>query len=195
VQNDECFAFVANLLVSELVFETAGRCGRGTPAGQRTPAMGYGHVVAKPRAGPRRRLGLDALLADLFGHGLLVGVDVLVQADPLLRHGALLDDRLLGVERDLVLVFCDLRTGRRGVDVVIGDRLGLDADLLALEGDCLLDVLSHDVLAQPRATGLAARRADVELVLPAAIGGRASSPTMLVLAITWWTVTCRALSG
>src|SRR3954464_4385285 len=86
-------------------------------------------------------LGLDLLLADLLADGLLVGVDVLAEADALLRDGALLDDRLLGVERDLVLLLGDLGAVERLVDVRVGDRLALDADLLALDGNRLRHVL------------------------------------------------------
>src|SRR4051812_17024988 len=110
-------------------------------------------------------VGLDALLADLLGDRLLVGVDVLVEAHALLGDGALLDDGLLLVQHDLVLLLGDRRAVHRLADVGVGDRLALDADLLALHRDGLRDVLGHDVLAQPRAPGLPLGRADPQLLL------------------------------
>src|SRR3954451_17067974 len=92
-----------------------------------------GGAAARVAAGPGLEaplgvaLGLDLLLADVLADGLLVGVDVLVEADALLGDGALLDDRLLGVEGDLVLLLGDLRAVERLVDVRVGDRLALDA--------------------------------------------------------------------
>src|SRR4051812_27152998 len=105
-------------------------------------------ALAKLEAALGVAVGLDLLLAEVLADGLLVGVDVLVEANALLGDGALLDDRLLGVERDLVLLLGDLRAVERLVDVPVGDRLALDADLLALDGDGLRHVLGRDVLAQ-----------------------------------------------
>src|SRR3954453_3522462 len=133
-----------------------------------------GGAAARGAAGPAGvegppggALGLDLLLADLLADGLLVGVDVLVEADALLGDGALLDDRLLGVERDLVLLLGDGRAVERLVDVRVGDRLALDADLLALDRHAVGHVLGRDVLAQAGAAGLAALRPDGELLLGA----------------------------
>ena len=54
---------------------------------------------------------------------------------------------------DLVILVGDRRAVRGVIDVGIGDRLALDADLFALhrDGDRLL--LGDDVLAQPGAAG------------------------------------------
>src|SRR3954471_23264616 len=126
-----------------------------------------GAARAKLEAALGVALGLDLLLADVLADGLLVGVDVLVEADALLRDGALLDDRLLGVERDLLLLLGDVRAVERLVGVRVGDRLALDAGLLPLDRGGLRHVLGRDVLAQARAAGLAALRADVQLLLGA----------------------------
>jgi hypothetical protein len=64
--------------------------------------------VRRAAGGPQRGRELDALLAHVLGDRLLVGVDVLVEADAFLGYGARVDDRLVGVERDLVLSFGDL---------------------------------------------------------------------------------------
>src|SRR3954452_19947827 len=109
-----------------------------------------GAARAKLEAALGVALGLDLLLADVLADGLLVSADVLVEADALLRDGALLDDGLLGVERDLVLLLGDLRAVERGAAVGVRDRLALDADLLALDGNGLRHVLGGDVLAQAR---------------------------------------------
>src|SRR3954451_18095750 len=135
-----------------------------------------GAARAKLEAALGVALGLDLLLADVLADGLLVGMDVLVEADALLRDGALLDDRLLGVERDLVLLLGDRRAVERLVDVALGDRLALDADLLALHRDRRLDLFGDDVLAQAGAAGLVLGLADDQLLLGArhgVIGGRA----------------------
>src|SRR3954468_16235786 len=139
-----------------------------------------GAARAKLEAALGVALGLDLLLADVLADGLLVGVDVLVEADALLRDCALLDDRLLGVERDLVLLLGDLRAVERLVDVGVGDRLPLDAGLLPLGRAPLLRVLGLDVLAQAGAARLAALRADAQLLLGArhrVVGRRAGGVT------------------
>jgi len=51
---------------------------------------------------------VDALLAKLGCHRLRIGLDVLLDSDPLLGDGLLLDDRLLLAERHLELVITDL---------------------------------------------------------------------------------------
>ena len=51
--------------------------------------------------------------------------------------------------------------------VGVGDRLALDADLLALDRDGLGDLVLDDVLAQAGAAGLALGRADAQLLLGA----------------------------
>jgi hypothetical protein len=48
-------------------------------------------------------VGFDALLADLLGDLSLFGQGLLLQADALLGHGPLLDDRDLFVQHQLVL--------------------------------------------------------------------------------------------
>ena len=55
----------------------------------------------------------------------------------------------------------------RVVAVGVGDRLALDAHLLALDRDGLGDVLGDDVLAQARTPGLALGGADAQLLLGA----------------------------
>jgi serine phosphatase RsbU (regulator of sigma subunit) len=64
-----------------------------------------------------------------------------------------------------VLRLGDLRAGHRRVDVLIGDRLALDPDLLALHRDGGLHVLGHHVLAKPRPPSLAPLGADPQLLL------------------------------
>src|SRR3712207_6254878 len=115
-------------------------------------------------------LGLDPLLADLPAHLGLLGDLIALEADALLGHRALLDDRLLGVERDLVLLLGDVAAGQRGVAVGVRDRLALDPDLLAGDGDGLGDVLGDDVLAQPGPADLLGAGADVEPLLRAGHG-------------------------
>src|SRR5215207_7301582 len=115
-------------------------------------------------------VGLDLLLADLLGDLVLLDDRLLVETHALLRHRALLDDGLLGVQRDLVLLLGDRGTVHRRADVRVGDRLALETDLLAPDGDRRLHVLGHDVLAQPRAPALDLRRADAELLLRARHG-------------------------
>src|SRR3954452_23042615 len=93
---------------------------------------------------PDVAVGLDALLADLVGDLPLVGDRVGLQAHALLGDGALLDHRLLGPERHLVLLLRDVAAGECGVAVGVRDRLALDADLLALHRDGRGDVLGDD---------------------------------------------------
>src|SRR4051794_8101538 len=136
-----------------------GRCagGRGAPPPARLLCVAAAAVV----------LDGDLLAGDVLGHGALLRLDVLVEAHALLRHDALLGDRLLGVEDDLVLLLGQLRPVHRGIDVRVGDRLALEAHLLPLDRDGLLDLLGHDVLLQARPAGLALARADGELLLRA----------------------------
>src|SRR3954453_22472522 len=75
---------------------------------------------------------LDALLAHLAAHGLLVGDGVLVEAHALLGNRDGLGHGDLLVQRDLVLLLGDRRAVGGVVGVRIGDRLALDAYLLAL---------------------------------------------------------------
>src|SRR5919112_3145369 len=110
-------------------------------------------------------LGLDPLLADLLRDLRLVRDGLLAHPHPLLRHGALLDDRLLLVEHHLVLLLGDLGALERPVHVRVRDRLALDADLLATHRDRLLDLLGHHVLAEPRAATLTLGRPDPQLLL------------------------------
>ena len=61
--------------------------------------------------------------------------------------------------------------------VGVGDRLALDADLLAAHRDGLGDLVLDDVLLQPHAAGLALGRADAQLLLGArhrVVGRRAA---------------------
>src|SRR4051794_37407615 len=120
---------------------------------------------------------VDALLAHLVGDLLLVGHRVLFQPDALLGDGALLGHDLLLVEDHLVLLLGDRRPVRGPIDVGVGDRLTLDAHLLALYRNRLLDLLGNDVLAQARAPALARGSADTQVLLGprhGVVGGRAA---------------------
>jgi hypothetical protein len=64
-----------------------------------------------------------------------------------------------------VLLLGELPAGHRRVAVGVGDRLALDADLLALHRNCRGHVLGDDVLAQPGPARLALGRADRKLLL------------------------------
>src|SRR3954464_8031129 len=123
---------------------------------------------------------LELLLAYGLGDHALVGADVLVEPHALLGHDALLGDGLLLVEHDLVLLFGDLGAVGGGVDVGVGDRLALDADLLAADRHGLGDLVLDDVLAQSHAAALALGRADAQLLLGARhriVGGRTGDVT------------------
>src|SRR3954451_25237873 len=146
-----------------LTGEQVGNERAGEPARARLP----------PRSVLAALLGavdLDLLLGDRVGHLALLLDGLLVQAHALLRDGALLHDGLLGVERDLVLLLGDRRAVGGLVDVGVGDRLALDADLLALHRHRRLHLVGDDVLAQAGAARLALRLADVELLLGARHG-------------------------
>src|SRR4051812_42910740 len=69
-----------------------------TPKLSRSPALRM-QVRLTPRV-----VDVDALLAHRLGDRLLVGLDVLLEPDPLLRDGPLLGHGLLLVEHDLVLL-------------------------------------------------------------------------------------------
>ena len=56
-----------------------------------------------------------------------------------------------------MLLLGDRGTVNGVVDVPVGDRLALDANLLALDRDGRLDLLGDDVLAQARAAALLRR--------------------------------------
>src|SRR3954453_20699779 len=115
-------------------------------------------------------VGVDLLLADVLGHGRLVGHRLGVQPDPLDRDGLLGDDRLLLVEDDLVLLLADGGPVGRGADVGVRDRLALETDLLVADRDGLRDVLGDDVLARPGAARLAGLRTDLQALLRARHG-------------------------
>src|SRR3954469_22867902 len=115
-----------------------------------------------PAGGLPSRAYLAAVVVDLdllFAYGLgdlaLVGVNVLVEPHALLGHDALLDYGLLLVQHDLVLLVGDGGAVGGGIDVGIGDRLALHADLLAADRHRLGDLVLDDVLAQPHAAALA----------------------------------------
>src|SRR5215208_4890485 len=142
------------------------------PLASETPSDRFERAMSAPRA---RVVDVDLLLAELLVDGPLLDLDVLVQPHALLRDRALVGDDLLLVQHDLVLLLGDVGAARRGVDVGIRDRLALDPDLFALDGDGLLDVLGHHVLAQARAAALTLGRAHPELLLGARhriVGGR-----------------------
>src|SRR4051812_43373557 len=146
-----------------LTGEQVGNERAGEPARARLP----------PRSVLAALLGavdLDLLLGDRVGHLALLLDGLLVQAHALLRDGALLHDGLLGVERDLVLLLGDRRAVGGLVDVGVGDRLALDADLLALHRHRRLDLVRDDVLAQAGTARLTLRLADRQLLLGARHG-------------------------
>src|SRR3954463_1069771 len=146
-----------------LTGEQVGNERAGEPARARLP----------PRSVLAALLGavdLDLLLGDRVGHLALLLNGVLVEAHALLRDGALLHDGLLGVERDLVLLLGDRRAVGGLVDVGVGDRLALDADLLALHRHRRLDLVRDDVLAQAGAARLTLALADRQLLLGARHG-------------------------
>src|ERR671921_106492 len=94
-----------------------------TPAARR--AITSGSRLCSSRRSSRSLLPAKVALR-LVGHGLLL------HAHPLLGHGPLLDHRLLLVQHDLVLLLGDLRPLEGLVDVPVGDRLALEAELPAL---------------------------------------------------------------
>jgi hypothetical protein len=109
----------------------------------------------------------------------LLGLDVLVEAHALLRYHALVGDDFLFVQRDLVLLLGELRAGRRVADVRVGDRLALDAHLLAADGHGLRDLVGDNVHAHAHAhaAALALRRPGGHLLLGARhrVGGFAAA--------------------
>src|SRR4051794_37132744 len=148
------------------------------------PRHGAGSAVQDPRAGVASAMAggrepagaetsvavvvdVDALGADGVGDLALIGLDVLLQPHALLGDRALLHDGLLGVQRDLVLLLGDGRTVQRRVAVGFGDRLALDADLLAPHRHGLGHLVLDDILLQPDTAGLALGRADSQLLLGA----------------------------
>src|SRR3954447_4091716 len=146
-----------------LTGEQVGNERAGEPARARLP----------PRSVLAALLGavdLDLLLGDRVGHLALLLDGLLVEAHALLRDGALLHDWLLGVERDLVLLLGDRRAVGGLVDVGVGDRLTLDADLLTLHRHRRLHLVGDDVLAQAGAARLTLRLADRQLLLGARHG-------------------------
>ena len=122
--------------------------GRPPPSGE----VLAGAVVV-PRTPSRPSAGSpSASICSISPCGSLdsLGGDVLVEAHALLRDRGLVDDDLLLVEHDLVLLLGDLGAGRGCVAVGVGDRLALDANLLALHRNGLGHVLGDDVLDQAR---------------------------------------------
>src|SRR4051794_22403655 len=112
------------------------------------------HVVA---------FDLNALLAHLVLDRLLLGLNVLLDGDAFLRHGLLLHDRLLAVQRHLDLVFAELVLAPRLVDPLAGhsrdlvlqpaverDRLGLDPLAQATAAGLDLALADHDFLFRAR---------------------------------------------
>src|SRR3954451_16124758 len=118
-----------------------------------------GHAVA-PDA-----VGVHLLLADGLADLLVLRDGLGVQPDPLDRHGLLLHDGTLGVQRHLVLLLGDGRAVQRAADVGVGDRLAGDPDLLVRHGNGLGHVLADHVLAQTRPTDLDPLGADVHALL------------------------------
>src|SRR5215210_564260 len=145
--------------------------------------FGWGRASAwrppahRPLLGPVGPVGLDLLLANLLGDLSVLADLVLREAHALLRHGLLLDHRLLLVEHHLVLLLGDGRAVGRRSGVGVGDRLALDADLLALHRNRLGDVLGDHVLAQPDPAGLPPLGVHPQLLLGAGhrvVGGGAT---------------------
>jgi hypothetical protein len=112
----------------------------------RTPQTSESPIWRNGEFSSARRQGRDSTT-------LLVGADVLLEPDALLGDGLLVDDDLLGVQDDLVLVLGDRRAVDRVAAVGIGDRLALDADFLATDGDGLGDLFLDDVLLPESAAG------------------------------------------
>src|SRR4051794_17563713 len=148
------------------------------------PRHGAGSAVQDPRAGVASAMAggrepagaetsvavvvdVDALGADGVGDLALIGLDVLLQPHALLGDRALLHDGLLGVQRDLVLLLGDGRTVQRRVAVGVGDRLALEADLLAPDRHGLGDLVLDHILLQPDSAALTLGRADAQLLLRA----------------------------
>src|SRR3954453_6897553 len=103
-----------------------------TAARRSTPRRSESRLVAiASGSGARVAVGLDALLADLFGDRLLIGLLLGAETHALLEDDLLVDDRALLVQHGLVLLVGDLRAVERLLDVARVDRLALDADLLA----------------------------------------------------------------
>src|SRR5215213_5144125 len=147
-----------------------GGCGldrRGRRGGGRTPPRRTHSDLTAPEAGVVVALDVDALLANLVLHRLGVRVDVLLDADPLLRDGLLRGDGPLRAQRNLDLFVAEgigVATDRL-VDVLADDARGL-----ALELDVERHRLGLDPLAQADAAGLRLLLADLELLLRARHG-------------------------
>ena len=139
-----------------------GELGQALEALDRVAAAHAGAAARGPR-----RLGRLVVLQTPFSR----------VAHALLRHRALLDDRLLLVEDHLVLLLGDLRRPSSPASTlasVIGSRSTRTSSRSHRHG--LLDLFGDDVLAQAHPAALALRRADAQLLLGAGhrvIGGRA----------------------
>src|SRR3954452_21673926 len=77
----------------------------------------------------------------------------------------LFDHRLRFLEGHLVLGLRDLRARHRLVDVLVRDRLAVDARLLAAHRHGVLDVFGFDVLLPPGAAALALGGPDADFLL------------------------------
>src|SRR4051794_29688157 len=93
--------------------------------------------LAPPHASVAGVVDVDALGAHGLRDRLFAGLDVLFQANAFLGDGALVRHDFLLVEHDLVLLLGERGAVERVVDVGVGDRLALDADLLAADRDGL----------------------------------------------------------
>src|SRR5215213_997147 len=110
-------------------------------------------------------VGLDLFLADILGDRLLLSHSLCTETDPLNRNRLLLHDWALLVKDHLVLLLADVRSRNGSTDILVSDRLALDADLFAADWNCLSDVLGHDVLSQTCPTRFLGTGADVESLL------------------------------
>src|SRR3954447_24500636 len=140
------------------VSSSAGRRRLVSPAGATPGPCSAAAGVVDP-------VDLDLLLAQALVHLGVLGDGLLVQADALDRHGLLLHDRALGMQRDLVLFLADRGAVEGTVDVGVGDGLALDPDLLAGDRHGLGHVLGDDVLPQTSAADLLRAGAHVEALL------------------------------
>ena len=105
--------------------------------------------------------------ADGLGDLALLGLDVLLEPHALLRHRRF--STTGSSERSVTWCSSSEMSGPSSavVAVGVGDRLALDADLLAANRDGLGHLVLDDVLLQPDAAGFALGRADAQFLLGA----------------------------
>ena len=108
---------------------------------------------------------VDVFLADLTGHGFVVGGRLLSKTDALGGHDILFNHGALLVQNHLVLLLADVRPGLDGTDIGVGNRFALHTDLFVADRHGLGHVLGHDVLAQPSPAAFTLLRADPKPLL------------------------------